>query len=141
MPTHPVRVLDLMIAAESLFLSETDEKYRGELRFRLATRAAFLLGTTPAERVRLFKFLGRAYVARSVIVHGGVLSQEGLRRLNGVSGSVHEFADDLEGALRDACTGVTQHEVVVVDHQALGEHLASNRASAWPTTSRSACRS
>lgn len=95
-------IVDLMIAAESLFLSEMDEKYRGELRFRLATRAAFLLGTTPAERVRLFKFMGRAYDARSVIVHGGVLSQEGLRRLNGVSRSVHEFADDLEGALRAA---------------------------------------
>jgi Apea-like HEPN len=95
-------IVDLMIAAESLFLSETDEKFRGELRFRLATRAAFLLGTTPTERVQFFKFLGRAYDARSVIVHGGVLSHEGLRRLNGESGSVHEFADDLECVLRDA---------------------------------------
>lgn len=95
-------IVDLMIAAESFFLSEMDEKYRGELRFRLATRAASLLGTTLDERVRLFKFMRRAYDARSVIVHGGVPSQEDLRRLNGVCGSVHEFADDLEDALREA---------------------------------------
>jgi hypothetical protein len=95
-------IVDLMIAAESLFLSEIDEKYRGELRFRLATRAASLLGPTLDERLRLFRFMGRAYDARSVIVHGGVPKQKDLRRVNGVSGSVHEFADDLEGVIRES---------------------------------------
>ena len=95
-------IVDLMIAAEALFLTEMGKQDRGELRFRLATRAAFLLGTTPAERVRLFKFMRCAYDARSVIVHGGVPSEDDLQGLNGLPASIHKFADDLEGALRGA---------------------------------------
>lgn len=34
------RIVDLVIAAEALFLSDLDNKYRGELRFRFALRAA-----------------------------------------------------------------------------------------------------
>jgi hypothetical protein len=94
------KIVDLMIAAESLFLADTGKQDRGEMRFRLATRAASLLGTTLEERVRFFKFMRHAYDVRSLIVHGGVPNQGDLRRLNGVGGSIHEFADDLETALR-----------------------------------------
>jgi hypothetical protein len=72
------------------------------LRFRLATRAAFFLATTFDERARLFKFMRSAYDARSVIVHGGVPSQDDLYGLNGLPASVHKFADDLERVLRDS---------------------------------------
>jgi len=94
-------IVDLMIAAETLFLTEMGRQDRGELRFRLATRAASLLGTTLDERVRLFKFMRRAYDARSVIVHGGVPSEDDLQGLDGLPASIHKFADDLERALRE----------------------------------------
>jgi hypothetical protein len=93
-------IVDLMIAAESLFLSEMDETYRGEMRYRLATRTASLLGTTLDERVRLFKFMRHAYDARSVVVHGGIPSEDNLRGLIGERVPVPAFADDLEGVLR-----------------------------------------
>jgi len=95
-------IVDLMIAAESLFLSEMDEQYRGELRFRLSTRAGSLLGTTLEDRLRVFKFMRRAYDARSVVVHGGVPSEDNLRGLDSERSTVYAFADDLENVLRDA---------------------------------------
>ncbi|HEY8777318.1 MAG TPA: hypothetical protein VIM33_12680 [Gaiellaceae bacterium] len=95
-------IVDLMIAAEALFLKEIDERYRGELSYRLGLRAASLLGRTLDERLRLFKFMRRAYDARSVVVHGGVHSGDDLMRLDGSPATVHEFADDLEGIVREA---------------------------------------
>lgn len=94
-------IVDLMIAAEALFLSEMEDKYRGELRFRLSIRAASLLGTTLDERLRLSKFMRSAYDARSAVVHGKVLSDD-LRGLDGERATVRAFADDLESVLRDA---------------------------------------
>jgi hypothetical protein len=95
-------IVDLMIAAEALFLQEIDERYRGELSYRLALRAASFLGKTLQERLRLFKFMRRAYNARSVVVHGGVHRGDDLKRLDGTPATVHEFADDLEDVVRDA---------------------------------------
>jgi hypothetical protein len=95
-------IVDLMIAAESLFLSEMDEKYRGELSYRLATRAASLLGTTLEERLRLYKFMRRAYDARSVIVHGGTPDEADLRTFDGGRSSVETFATELEEVVREA---------------------------------------
>jgi Apea-like HEPN len=95
-------IVDLMIAAEALFLREMDEQYRGELSFRLSTRTASLLGKTLEERLRLFKFMRRAYDTRSVIVHGGVPKGDDLLGLAGEPVTIQVFADDLEGVLRDA---------------------------------------
>lgn len=105
-----------MIAAESLFLSEMDERYRGELRFRLSTRAASLLGKTLEERLRPFKFMRRAYDARSVIVHGSHPSKDELRGLDGESVTVSDFADALEGVVR-----ATLH--VAIDFLASGKRF------------------
>ena len=93
-------IVDLMIAAESLFLSEMDERYRGELRFRLSTRAASLLGKTLEERLSFFKFMRRAYDARSTIVHGSHPGEEELRGPDGESVTVSDFAEALEGVVR-----------------------------------------
>lgn len=60
------RLIDHMIALESLYLS--DEK---ELRYKLALRAAFLLSPNEGSRVELYKRLKFAYDYRSKIVHGG----------------------------------------------------------------------
>jgi len=95
-------IVDLMIAAESLLMQRGDEKYRGEIRFRLSVRAASLLADTPEQRLSAFRFMRRAYDARSKIVHGGTLSESHLVGLDGSQLSVDGFADSLEDAVRKA---------------------------------------
>lgn len=63
---QPDRLLDQMIALESLYLG--DDK---ELGYKLALRAAFLLTEREKERGKIFKRLKEAYRARGTIVHGG----------------------------------------------------------------------
>lgn len=66
------RLVDLMIAAESLFLADAGApQERGELRYRLALRAAFFIDPPEYTRRAIFKHMRRAYEARSAIVHGG----------------------------------------------------------------------
>ena len=60
------RLLDQMIALESLYLG--DDK---ELGYKLALRAAFLLCTGEKKRKEIFKCIRDAYGARGTIVHGG----------------------------------------------------------------------
>jgi hypothetical protein len=62
------QVIDLFICLEALLLQENDE-----LTFRLATRAANLLGADASERKRVFAEVKEFYNLRSKIVHGEVL--------------------------------------------------------------------
>ena len=95
-------IVDLMIAAESLFLSEMNTRGRGELRFRLAARAASLLGSTVDERLSVWRFMRGAYDARSVIVHGGTPAEKDLHDLQGKRVRIDLYADELEDVLRRA---------------------------------------
>ena len=66
------RIVDLMIAAESLFLSDSgDPGVRGEQRFRLALRAAKFVESQRYASRQVFDLMRRAYDIRSQIVHGG----------------------------------------------------------------------
>lgn len=65
------RLLDQMIALESLYLG--DDK---ELGYKLALRAAFLLGRGKKERKQIFERLRRAYNDRGKVVHGKRLSHD-----------------------------------------------------------------
>jgi hypothetical protein len=66
------RLVDLMMAAESIFLADTaSPQDRGELRYRLALRAAFFIESREYLRREIFKHMKRAYDVRSTIVHGG----------------------------------------------------------------------
>lgn len=65
------RFLDLMISLESLVLGDLGAKDRGELRFRLSLRVAWLLGRDAASRSALRKQAGAFYDTRSQLVHGG----------------------------------------------------------------------
>ena len=65
------RIVDLVIAAEALFLGDLDEKYRGELRFRFALRAAKFIEHPKYGEREIFRVMRQAYDARSAIVHGG----------------------------------------------------------------------
>jgi hypothetical protein len=68
------RLLDLMIAAEQLFL--TGE--RQELGFKLALRAAFFLEDDAQARQEVFSLMGRGYNVRSDLVHA---NQSRVRKL------------------------------------------------------------
>lgn len=59
------RLIDQMIAFESLYLG-----YDQELKYRLALRAAFLLGKDEGERTDIFNNMRKVYKLRSDIVHG-----------------------------------------------------------------------
>lgn len=64
------RSIELGIAAEALFLRYAGED-QSELSFRLATRAAWLLGHSRAERTRVYDLFRAIYEARSKAVHNG----------------------------------------------------------------------
>ena len=91
-----------MIAAESLFLSETSKRDRGEMRYRLATRAGALVGTSVEGRLGIWKFMRDAYDARSVIVHGGTPAENDLRGLDRQPRRLDLFADELDDVMRRA---------------------------------------
>lgn len=63
------KILDLLIAAEALLLSEGSD-WHGEITYRISHRAAMFLADTPAAQADLFHFFRGAYEARSKIVHG-----------------------------------------------------------------------
>lgn len=60
------RAIDLFIALESL-LSEGPEA----IAFKIALRAAGLIGKSPSEKLQVYSFLRKAYNKRSNLVHGG----------------------------------------------------------------------
>ena len=68
------RILDVSVALEVMFGLRD-----GELTHKLSTRAAYLLGDTPAERVKLYEGAKRFYGARSRIIHGDWSRKRGKR--------------------------------------------------------------
>jgi hypothetical protein len=94
------RLVDLMIAAESLFLSDAgDPSDRGELTYRMAMRFAFFAEWPGYNREQLFKQMRYAYRVRSAIVHGGNPRAENLKSKDGTV-TFDQFVDLLEQLLR-----------------------------------------
>jgi len=90
------QLVDLLIAAEALFLSDVGS---GELTYRLATRAAFFLAERPDERREVSDLFKRAYSQRSKLVHGEILevtAEPGY--------TPREFVKAIEDAIRAAVT-------------------------------------
>lgn len=66
------RIVDLMIAAESLFLHDAGPaRERGEMRYRLAVRAAGYVEFALYNQRQVYDLLREAYDVRSAVVHGG----------------------------------------------------------------------
>jgi len=79
------RILDHMIALESLYLETAQE-----LSYKLALRASFFLTTRVSKkRKQLFKHLKDAYNARSKIIHGG--NPPDIQRLKWLSSHTEEY--------------------------------------------------
>lgn len=74
---HRERIVDLVIALESLFGEETVGQST-EVGYRLRMRAARYLGVDATERQQLKKFLTELYSLRSKIVHGDLASTDQL---------------------------------------------------------------
>ena len=65
------RLIDLMIAAEAIFLQEDGSpEDRGELSFRLALRAAHFITDPARDKAAIFDEMKKAYALRSRLVHG-----------------------------------------------------------------------
>jgi Apea-like HEPN len=72
------KVIDLFIAAESLFMS--DDKYIGELKYRLSERASLFIGGSDIAACRnIFRNMKVAYNLRSDIVHGNRVKEKTFR--------------------------------------------------------------
>jgi hypothetical protein len=92
------RIVDLVIAAESLLLSDLGRMDRGEHRFRVALRAAkFIEHPSYGER-DVFRVMRRAYDVRSAIVHGG--SPENTHLPDNQSADLRTFIDAVEDVVR-----------------------------------------
>jgi hypothetical protein len=73
------QLIDLCICLEALLLREDQE-----LAFRLATRAANLLGESGAERKALYRDSKEFYATRSKVVHGSILAERSRNTLTRV---------------------------------------------------------
>ena len=85
------RIIDLMISAEALFLSDYNkDKYVGEIRYRLSLRAALFLASEPESQRTVFRWMRDAYDLRSKLAHGGDVSSAKLPK------GPHETRLDIE---------------------------------------------
>jgi Apea-like HEPN len=91
------RIVDLVIAAESLFLGDLPLD-RGELRFRFALRAAKFVEHPSYSEHDIVRLMRRAYDARSAVVHGGSPSDTRLPDKN--SAELPAFLDTVEEIVR-----------------------------------------
>jgi hypothetical protein len=90
------RIVDLVIAAESLFLRDLAE--RGEMRFRFAIRAAKFIEHPQYSERDVFRVMRRAYDARSKVVHGS--SPSDVRLPDNASATLPVFIDVVEELVR-----------------------------------------
>ena len=91
-------LVDLMIAAEAMFLRE--DRSEKELSYRLKLRAARFLSENIAERQAIFKLFTQAYDVRSAVVHGG--DPEIPKKKDGSEQSFAAFVEEVEEHLRIA---------------------------------------
>jgi len=105
------KLIDLMIALESLFSKETQE-----LRLRISQRASFFLGGNESELPKIFRDIYSLYDKRSKVVHGTEdvklewieienlkdYVRESIKRFIHIGMSKDETLDLLDGAVYDS---------------------------------------
>ncbi len=98
------KIIDLMIAAEALFLSDyKKDSYFGEIRYRLSLRAALFLANEPEAEKLVFRWMRAAYDLRSTLAHGGEVSHAKLpKRPDGSDVSVADFVATIQTYVRIA---------------------------------------
>lgn len=92
------RIVDLVISAEALLLGDVDKRSRGELRFRVALRAAKFIEHPKYGEQDIFRIMRQAYDARSAIVHGG--SPENIHIPDNPSANLSTLIEAIEELVR-----------------------------------------
>lgn len=92
------KIIDLLIAAEALLLS--DGSYTGEVKYRLAQRTALFLTETSSIRKIIFKRMGVAYDLRSKVAHGGSYTRKLPEKSDGSIPTLDEFVWQIQEYLR-----------------------------------------
>lgn len=92
------RVLDIVIALESLYLSNEPEKTT--FRYKLAMRCAAYIGEDYEEREKVRRTVLRAYDLRSGIVHGGKETKKKKATRQEAETELEQIFPTIEGYLR-----------------------------------------
>ena len=90
------QILDMMIAAEALFLAGE----KTENRDKLSLRAALFLDPADRSPREVARFFRAAYDIRSTLAHGGEVDESDLPELDGAPASVEKYAEALGDYLR-----------------------------------------
>jgi hypothetical protein len=98
-------LIDLMIAAEALFLTG-DAETRGELSFRLSMHAALFVDLAGHSADNVRRLMNEAYRARSRVVHGTVVKTP--KALGGEVSDLASMIRDLELIMRLALQKATR---------------------------------
>jgi hypothetical protein len=92
------KIIDLLIAAEALFLS--DNTYTGEIKYRLAQRSAFFLAATSEDRKIVFRRMKAAYDLRSATAHGGIYKKAFPPKSDGSESTLDDFVGQIQEYVR-----------------------------------------
>jgi hypothetical protein len=127
-------LLDTMIAAEALYLIGLgNAAERGELRYRLALRAA--LWADPEQvgltRREVFALMKSAYDARSAIAHGGT-PKDGDMKVRGQKVSLQELAEAAKLVITIGCRTALYYSRVFT----LSARLLPHRSLSWAGSRR-----
>jgi len=93
------QLVDLIVAAEALFLADADEESRGELGFRMSLRAALFIDDESRDLRSTCRLFMAAYRMRSRLVHGGDAKDV---EVAGVVITPEQMVDAIDGLLRVA---------------------------------------
>ncbi|MBE8355691.1 hypothetical protein IQA68_18770, partial [Leptospira interrogans serovar Pomona] len=75
---------------------------QGELKYRLAHRAALFLESDPIKQKEIFKFMKNAYDIRSIFVHGSVSKVSFPKKDDGKNMNLNEFEERTREIMRRA---------------------------------------
>jgi hypothetical protein len=93
------KIVDLLIAAEALFLC--DGSYIGELRYRLSLRAALFLAIKGEAQKSVFRWMRAAYDLRSTVAHGGEPKPDELPKYpDGSAATLEQFVWQIQEYVR-----------------------------------------
>jgi Apea-like HEPN len=139
------RLIDVLVAAEAFYLSDTgDARERGELKYRLALRAALWSESSIEgwDRRRVRDHMKRAYDLRSVVVHGGEPKRKDVK-VKDRQVSLAEFVRATEQIVRSALYKAMQQVssgggrlAIAWEDLVLPEENTTEVLAAWSSTCR-----
>ena len=120
-------IIDLVVCLESLY--DTDS----ELRYKLATRVAALLGRNAEERVKIYNYTYSAYGIRNTLVHGKTKGDVA----NRIKPVIHEIfprdaeSDEPDDMLRSLVGVIRDYVRITLGARVL--HARWPKENDWPT--------